>query len=144
MELPPRPSRPTRLEPAATSLPLGRDAAAVRRRIEALEGVLERMIELPIVRRKIGLDAIAGVIPVAGDLLTAGLGLYLVWEGRNLGLSRWQQWRMLANIGFDTAIGAVPLAGDLFDLLFRSNSRNLRIIRRHLDKHFPATKVVEG
>ena len=109
-----------------------------------MEGVLERMIELPIVRRKIGLDAIAGVIPVAGDLLTAGLGIYLVWEGRNLGLSRWQQWRMVANIGFDTAIGAVLLAGDLFDLLFRSNSRNLRIIRRHLDKHFPATKVVEG
>lgn len=142
MGLPPRPVRPVRLDAADPGFGPGRDAAAVRRRIEALERMLEGMVELPLVRRKVGLDAIVGVVPVAGDLLTAGLGLYLVWEARNLGMSRWQQWRMIGNIGFDTAIGAVPLAGDLFDLVFRSNGRNLRIIRRHLDKHYPATTVL--
>ena len=45
---------------------------------------------------------------------------------------------------FDTAIGAVPLVGDVFDFAFRSNSKNLRIIKRHLDKHHPATRVIEG
>lgn len=124
--------------------PLGNDPRAVRRRIEALERMLEGMIEIPVLKRKVGLDAIAGLVPVVGDLVTAALGLYLVWEARNLGMSRWQQWRMVANIGVDTAVGAVPLAGDLFDLLYRSNSRNLRIIRRHLDRHHPASRIING
>jgi hypothetical protein len=139
-----RPStRPRRLEPLAADLPLGTDPLSVRRRVEALERLLEGMIEIPVLRRKVGLDAIAGLIPVAGDLVTAAMGLYMVWEARNLGMPRWQLWRMIANVGIDTAIGAVPLAGDLFDLLYRSNTRNLRIIRNHLDRHHPATRIIE-
>ena len=76
--------------------------------------------------------------------MAAGLGLYLVWEARNLGMSKWQLARMTANVGFDTLVGAVPFAGDVFDFIFRSNSRNLRIIRKHLDKHHPETKIIEG
>lgn len=125
-------------------VPLGTSPADVRRRIEALEKVLERAVTIPVLGRKVGLDAIAGVIPVAGDLLTAAMGFYAVWEARNLGLPRWKQWRMIANIGVDTAIGAIPLAGDLFDFLYRSNTRNLKIIRAHLDKHHPETRVIEG
>lgn len=128
----------------ATELPLGGDALSVRRRVEALENLLERSVTLPVVQRKIGLDAIAGLVPVAGDLLTAAMGLYLVWEARNLGMPKWRLAQMMANVGFDTAVGAVPIAGDLFDLMFRSNSRNLKIIRRHLDRHHPASKILEG
>ncbi len=124
--------------------PMGRDAASVRRRIEALEAVLERAFVIPGFRSPIGLDAIAGLVPVAGDVVTAGLGLYLVWEARNLGMPRWQLARMIAHIGFDTLVGAVPVAGDFFDLLYRSNSRNLRIIRKHLDRHHPETAIIEG
>ena len=83
-------------------------------------------------------------MPVAGDILAAGMGLYLVWEAKNLGMSKWQLARMATNVGIDTLLGAVPLAGDLFDFLYRSNSKNLRIIRRHLDRHHPATRVIEG
>ena len=83
-------------------------------------------------------------MPVIGDLVAAAMGAYLVWEARNLGLPKWKLWHMAGNIAFDTAIGAVPLAGDLFDILFRSNSRNLRIVKRHLDKHHPASRVLEG
>jgi hypothetical protein len=125
-------------------LPLGSDAAAVRRRVEALEAMLERAVALPGTRYRIGLDSIVGLVPVAGDLVMAALGLYLVWEARNLGMSKWQIARMTANVGFDTAVGAVPVVGDAFDFLFRSNSRNLRIIRKHLDKHHPETRVIEG
>lgn len=99
---------------------------------------------IPGIRRRVGLDAIAGLVPVVGDVLTAAMGLYLVWEARNLGLPRWKLWRMIGNVGLDTVVGAVPLAGDLFDLLYRSNTRNLKIIRGHLDKHHPATRVIEG
>lgn len=129
--------RPVRLRPMANDLPLGNDPVSIRRRVEALEQLLERSFTIPGINRTVGLDAIAGLVPVLGDLITAAMGAYIVWEGRNLGMSKWQLGRMAANIAFDTAIGAVPLAGDLFDLMFRSNSRNLRIIRKHLDKHHP-------
>lgn len=125
-------------------LPLGNDPVAIRRRIEAMERVLERSITLPGTGRQIGLDAVMGLVPVAGDVISAALGLYIVWEARNLGMSKWQLARMTANVGFDTLVGAVPVAGDLFDFLFRSNSRNLRIIRKHLDKHHPHTRVIDA
>lgn len=133
--------RPQRM---GAQLPLGKDAASVRQRVEALEKVLERAIHVPGINRKVGLDAIAGLVPVAGDVLTAIMGAYLVWEARNLGLPRWKMWRMAGNVLFDTALGAVPLAGDVADFFFRSNSRNLRIIRKHLDRHHPETTIIEG
>lgn len=125
-------------------LPFGNDPASVRRRVEALERVLERAFTVPGIRRQVGLDAVVGLVPVAGDLVAAAMGLYLVWEARNLGMSKWQLARMTANVGFDTLVGAIPFAGDVFDFLFRSNSRNLRIIRKHLDKHYPHTRVIDA
>jgi hypothetical protein len=68
----------------------------------------------------------------------------MVWEARNLGMSKWQLIRMTANVAVDTAIGAIPFVGDAFDLVWRSNSKNLRIIKKHLDKHHPATRIIEG
>ena len=133
------PDKPQRM---AAELPLGTDPQSIRRRIEALEHLLEGLIDVPGLRRKVGLDAIVGLIPVVGDAITAALGLYLVWEARNLGMPRWQLWRMAGNVGVDSLIGAVPIAGDLFDFAFRSNTRNLKIIRKHLDKHHPATVVI--
>ncbi|WP_088309170.1 DUF4112 domain-containing protein [Novosphingobium sp. B 225] len=133
-----------RVKPFIQDLPLGTDALSVRRRVEALERLLEGMIEVPLIGRKVGLDAIVGLLPGAGDLITGAMGLYLVWEARNLGLPRWQLWRMAGNVGIDSLVGAVPVAGDLFDLLYRSNSKNLKIIRKHLDRHHPATAVLEG
>ncbi|MBS0475701.1 MAG: DUF4112 domain-containing protein [Proteobacteria bacterium] len=128
----------------AASLPIGNDPQSVRQRIEAMERLLEGLFEVPLVGRKVGLDAIVGLVPGIGDAVTAVMGLYIVWEARNLGMSRWQIWRMIGNVGFDALVGAVPVAGDLFDFMFRSNTRNLKIIRRHLDKHHPHTRVIEG
>lgn len=134
--------RPERLRPELPGL--GNDPASVRQRVEMLERLLERSFKIPIIRRDVGLDAIAGLVPVLGDVVTAAMGAYVVWEARNLGLSKWQLWRMGANVAFDTAIGAVPLVGDAFDFFFRSNSKNLKILRKHLDKHHPASRVIEG
>lgn len=122
----------------------GRDAASVRRRVEAMEAVLEGMFVIPGTRRRVGLDSLVGLIPVVGDVATAAMGAWIVWEARNLGLSKWQLTRMAANVGVDTVIGAIPFAGDIFDFLFKSNTKNLRIIRRHLDRHHPSTVTVEG
>lgn len=130
--------------PYAPSPSLGRDPAAVRQRLEALERLLERAFVIPGINRPVGLDALAGLVPVLGDCVTAVMGAYFVWEGRNLGLPRWKLARMVGNIALDTAVGAIPVAGDLFDFVFRSNTRNLRIVQKHLDKHFPETRIIEG
>ena len=131
-------------EQIAAQIPaMSREPLAVRKRVEALEMLLERSFHIPGTRIPFGLDSIIGLIPVVGDLVTAAMGAYMVWEARNLGMSKWQLTRMAANVGIDTAIGAIPLLGDAFDLLWRSNSKNLRIIKRHLDKHHPGTRVID-
>lgn len=134
-----------RPQPMKPEIPgLGNDPASVRQRVEMLERVLERSFTIPVIRRDVGLDAIAGLVPVLGDVLTAAMGAYVVWEARNLGLPKWKLWRMGANVAVDTAIGAVPLVGDAFDFFFRSNTKNLKILRKHLDKHHPASGIIEG
>jgi hypothetical protein len=128
----------------AASMPgMGRDPASIRQRIEIMERLLEGLIAIPGTRQKLGLDAILGLVPIIGDLASAAMGAWIVWEARNLGLSKFQLARMSANVGIDTAIGIIPFVGDAFDLFFRSNSRNLRIIRRHLDRHHPATAIID-
>jgi len=123
---------------------LDRGPQAVRQRVEALEGLLERAFTVPGTQMKVGLDAIIGLVPVVGDWVAGAMSAYLIWEARNLGMSKWQLARMSANAAFDTAVGMIPLAGDLFDLAFRSNTRNLRLIKRHLDRHHPGTRTIEG
>jgi len=122
----------------------GRDPASVRRRIEAMERLLERMFVIPGINRPVGLDVILDILPIGGTAMGAILGSWMVWEARNLGMSRWQITRMMGNVGLDAVLGLVPWVGAIPDLLFRSNTRNLRIIRRHLDRHHPATATLEG
>lgn len=137
-------TRPERPEKLSLQLSGGNDPASIRMRVEAVETLLERSFRFPGTNLPIGLDAIVGLIPIVGDLITTALGAYIVWEARNLGMSRWQLTRMGANVAFDTALGLVPLVGDAADFVFRSNTRNLRIIRKHLDRHHPETRVIEG
>ena len=123
---------------------MGRDPASIRTRIEAMEALLEGIFTIPGTQRRVGLDGIIGLVPIVGDMVTAALGAWIVWEARNLGMSKFQLARMTLNLGVDTALGAVPFAGDAFDLFFKSNSRNLRIIRKHLDRHHPASVIIDG
>jgi hypothetical protein len=128
----------------AAQLPIGRDPAAIRKRLEAMEKLLERMFIIPGINRPIGLDVILDFVPVAGDLIGTVLGAWIVWEARNLGMPKWQIARMAGNVGFDTLLGAIPWVGAIPDFFFRSNSRNMKIIRKWLDKNHPATRTVEG
>lgn len=130
--------------PMSFTLPTGADPASVRARVEAMELLLERSFRIPGVNVPVGLDALIGLVPVLGDVVATALGAYIVWEARNLGLSKWQLTRMGANVAFDTLLGLVPVVGDAADFLFRSNTRNLRIIKKHLDKHHPETRVING
>ena len=122
---------------------LASDPAAVRQRIEAMEKLLERMFVVPGINQPVGLDALLSLVPGVGTISAAALGSYIAWEARNLKMSKWQITRMAGNIGFDLLLGAIPLIGAIPDFFFRSNTRNLLIIKRHLDKHHPETKTVE-
>ena len=138
------PINPGDFERAMSQLPVGRDVASVRRRIVAMEALLERAFPLPGTSRRVGLDSILGLVPILGDVITAAMGAWLIWEAKNLGMSKWHLARMTGNVAVDTAVGLIPFFGDAVDFLFKSNTRNLRIIKRWLDKHHPATKTIEG
>lgn len=131
--------------PAQTrlNLPVGTDPASVRQRVEAMERLLERLFVIPGTNQKIGLDVVLDLVPVVGDIAAAGLGAYIVWEARNLGMSKSQVARMAGNVGFDWLLGLIPWVGAIPDFFFRSNSRNLGIIKKHLDKHYPETAIVD-
>lgn len=124
--------------------PSGSDPLSVRRRIEAMETVLERLVVIPGLNKPIGLDVILDLVPVVGSVTAAALGSYILWEAKNLGLSKWQFVRMGGNVGVDMLLGAIPWVGAIPDYFFRSNSRNLRIIKRHLDRHHPETRTVDA
>ncbi len=126
-----------------TNLPMGSDPQAVRQRVEALELLLERAFTIPGTTRKIGLDVLLDFVPIVGDIAGAALGSYMVWEASNLGMSKWAMTRMAGNVGFDFLLGLIPWVGAIPDYFFRSNTRNLRIIKRHLDKHHPETGVID-
>lgn len=137
------PTRQEQFEAIANQLPIGRDPASVRRRLEAMEKLLEGMFTLP-GGRQFGLDVVLDLIPVGGSLIAAAMGSWLAWEARNLGMPRFAIARMAGNIGVDFLLGAIPLVGAIPDFFFRSNTRNLRIVKRWLDKNHPETMVVEG
>ena len=123
---------------------LATDPASVRQRVEALEKIMERLFVIPGVNRPVGLDAVLSLIPGVGTTAGAIIGAYVTWEARNLGMTKTQMARMLGNVGVDWMLGLIPVVGAVPDFFFRSNSRNLRIIKRHLDKHHPAGATVEG
>ena len=77
-----------------------------------------------------------GVVPVAGDLLSAAIGLYLVAQARELGASRWLQARMIGNLVLDAALGVVPIAGDVADIYFKAHLRNLRLLQKELGEPY--------
>ena len=133
---------PDPLDKFVTSM-VGRDVESVRKRIEAMEHLLEGLFRIPGTNQKIGLDVILDLIPVGGDAIGALMGAWIVWEARNLGMSKMQMARMSGNVGLDFVLGLIPVVGAIPDFLFRSNTRNLKIIRRHLDKQHPASAIID-
>lgn len=137
-------TRPIDAQSVLAALPVGRDPASVRTRIAAMERVMEGLFVIPGTNRRVGLDVLLDLVPVVGTTIAAAIGSYLVWEARNLGMSKMQMARMFGNVGIDWALGMIPWVGAVPDFFFRSNTRNLRIIRRHLDRHHPGTVTLQG
>ena len=109
--------------------------------VEGLAWLLDNSIPVPGTGgRRFGIDAIIGLVPGIGDLASGILGLLVVWRGSRMGLPRIVVGRMLLNTALDIAIGAVPILGDAFDLWFKASTRNLNLMRRHLERPDTSTR----
>ena len=103
-------------------------------RLEALSKLLDVAFILPGTNIRYGIDGLIGLIPVVGDIITTAISLWLVREARALGAPWHITTRMLANVALDGVVGLVPIAGDAFDVMFRANVRNVRMLKRWMDK----------
>jgi hypothetical protein len=103
-------------------------------RLDAIAKLLDVAFILPGTNIRYGIDGLIGLIPVIGDLITTAISLWLVREARALGAPWHITARMLANVAVDGVVGMVPIAGDAFDVMFRANVRNVRMLKRWMDK----------
>lgn len=124
-------SWPARRTGFAGRMPTGySDHVATLDRLRWLAALLDTAVRLPGGAR-VGADAIIGLVPGIGDAITTAMAAYIVYEAKRLGVPKRKLLRMAANVAIDGLVGAVPILGDLFDVAFKANIRNLRIIERH-------------
>ena len=111
---------------------LGDDPGSRVRRVRVLSKLLDNSISVPGTSWKIGFDPIVGLIPGIGDLIGAILSGYIILEAARAEVPAFTLARMLGNVGVDTLLGAVPAVGDVFDAAWKSNTRNVALLERHL------------
>jgi hypothetical protein len=101
-------------------------------RVRLLASLLDQAWQVPGTNFRLGLDSLIGLIPGVGDAASALLSGYIIYEAAQAGVPKATLARMAWHVGVDTFVGAVPLAGDLFDMAYKSNVRNLRLLEQHL------------
>jgi hypothetical protein len=106
------------------------------KRLQAVARVLDDAVEVPLLGFRVGLDPLLGLIPGAGDAVSATFSGWMVVTAARLGATPATLARMIVNLGLDLLLGALPLLGDIFDIAFKANRRNLRIVEKQvLDPH---------
>jgi hypothetical protein len=113
--------------------------AAFERRYATVSRVLDDLVPIPGTKQRVGLDPVIGLIPWIGDLVSAGVGFWLIAEAARFRIPSVVLARMVLNTLVDLAVGAIPFLGDLFDVVSRSNSRNLELFRRHATDAYAST-----
>lgn len=102
-------------------------------RLDRLATLLDTAFVIPGTNIRFGADALIGLAPGIGDSVTTALAAYIVYEAHRLGVPRRVLIRMIGNVAIDGIVGAVPVFGDVFDVAFRANRRNVRILREHFE-----------
>lgn len=130
----------TRIVPGRANRSGDRRARALAE-VEGLAWLLDRSMSLPGTGgRRFGIDGIIGLVPGIGDLMGGLIGLFLVWRASRMGLPSIVVARMLITTLIDMTLGAIPFVGDIFDFWFKSNARNLDLMRRHLERPDRSTR----
>ena len=102
----------------------------VEESLEHLSHYLDDWIKIPVVGWRFGLDAIIGLVPNVGDTLTSLASFYILVAGVRYGVPKITLLRMAFNIGLDYLVGSIPVIGDAFDFFWKSNKRNMDLIRQ--------------
>ena len=113
-------------------------AVETRARLDALARLLDSAVRVPGTNIRFGADALLNLLPGVGTLTSTGMSAYLIWEARRLGVPMSTLLRMMGNVGVDFVFSAIPLVGWVGDVFYRSNLRNMDLLRTHLDKAHPA------
>ena len=126
---------PTRPAPD-TSRQSRRDSEVARAIVELdlLAALLDSRWRIPGTSIRFGLDALVGLVPVLGDAATGIVSVYIVLRARSCGAGKTLVARMLGNVLLDTVVGSIPILGSIFDVYFKANNRNIRLLRRHLHR----------
>ena len=115
-------------------VPRGRSRRETLERLDRLSRLLDTALVIPGTNIRFGADAIIGLVPGIGDTITTALSLWIVHEAYKLGVPRDLLMRMIANVAIDGFVGAVPVVGDAFDVLWRANRRNMRLLREWMER----------
>jgi hypothetical protein len=103
-------------------------------RLDRLSRLLDTAVLIPGTNIRFGVDALIGLVPGIGDMITTAMSSWLIYEAHRLGISRFALARMIGNVMVDGLFGAVPIVGDVFDVAFRANRRNMAILREQLER----------
>lgn len=101
------------------------------KQLDTLAKWMDSRFRIPGTDIRFGFDALVGLIPGAGDLTTFGISGYMLWIMAQNGASGYVLARMILNVLIDTLVGSIPLIGDIFDIAFKSNTRNMRLMHEH-------------
>jgi hypothetical protein len=127
---------PSAVTPKIEIIPPGKLSAEEQLvQLEWLADLLDSRFVIPGTNIRFGLDGVIGLVPIAGDIISALISFYLIGRAAELGLSPWVKTRMVWNVALDTLVGAIPVLGDMFDVSYKSNRRNIALARRYLAKH---------
>lgn len=113
-------------------------------RLRAFARLLDTRFEIPLLRVRIGLDGLIGLVPGVGDALGGILAAWPIVYAARRGVSRAVLGRMLVNWGLDVGLGLVPLAGDVFDIFFRATTRNVALLEEHAARPRPVERASLG
>lgn len=105
-------------------------------RVQRMATLLDSAWRVPGTRFRFGIDTLIGLIPGAGDIVSAGLSGYMLWQAQRHGASKGTLLRMTGNVLLDLTVGCIPLVGDLFDAMWKANQRNARILEREFGAGF--------
>lgn len=100
--------------------------------VRAIARLMDNAVPIPGTNFRVGLDAVLGLIPGVGDLISGLIGSYILLTAARLGVPKVVLARMLLNVGTDAALGVVPVAGDVLDAAWRTNAKNARLLEQHL------------
>ncbi len=116
-----------RVEPRPITRPGQGD---VVRHLDGLARLMDDIVRIPGVGVRVGLDPIIGLVPGVGDIATVVMSIVILIGAAYAGVSKITLFRMGLNVALDMTIGALPIVGDLFDVWWKSNQRNMALLRR--------------